>query len=79
MAENTKRSLFGLHGIFGVLISIVGLLVILVVLQLLVVVTQRNAAENPYDPTAIRDINNLKQIDVANKQYAFIDAEKKDK
>ena len=78
MAENTKRSVFGLDGIFGILISIVGLIAILVILQLASIVTQRHAAVNPYDPTAIRDINNLKQIDVNNKQYAFIDA-KKDK
>lgn len=79
MAENTKRSLFGLHGIFGVLISIVGLLAILITLMLMVVVVQRHAAVNPYDPTAIRDINNVKKIDVENKQYSFIDAKKKDK
>ena len=78
MAENTKRSVFGLHGICGILISIVGWFAILVILQLASIVTQRHAAVNPYDPTAIRDINNLKQIDVNNKQYAFIDA-KKDK
>ena len=78
MAENTKRSVFGLHGIFGILISIVGLLAILITLQLMSIVTQRHGAERPYDPTAIRDINNLKQIDVNNKQYSFIDA-KKDK
>jgi hypothetical protein len=79
MAENTKRSLFGLHGIFGVLISIVGLLAILITLMLMVIVVQRHAAVKPYDPTAIRDINNVKMISVENKQYSFIDAEKKDK
>ncbi|GIU01388.1 hypothetical protein TSL6_18940 [Sulfurovum sp. TSL6] len=79
MAENTKRSLFGLHGIFGVLISIVGLLAILITLMLMVIVVQRHAAVKPYDPTAIRDIHNVKMIDVNNKQFAFIDAEKKDK
>ena len=79
MAENTKRSLFGLHGIFGVLISIVGLLAILVTLMLMAIVVQRHAAVKPYDPTAIRDINNVKMISVENKQYSFIDAEKKDK
>ena len=78
MAENTKRSVFGLHGIFGILISIVGLIAILVILQLASIVAQRNAAVSPYDPTVIRDINNLKQIDVENKQYAF-QAPKKDK
>ena len=79
MAENTKRSVFGLNGIFGVLISIVGLLTILVTLMLMVVVVQRHAAVKPYDPTKIRDIHNVKMIDVENKQYSFIDAEKKDK
>ncbi len=43
MAENTKRSVFGLNGIAGILISIVGLLVILVTLMLMVIVTQRHA------------------------------------
>ncbi len=76
MAENTKRSLFGLHGIFGILISIVGLLVILVTLMLLVIVVQRNSAVNPYDPAPIRDVNNVKMISVDNKQFAF---QKKDK
>lgn len=76
MAENTKRSVFGLNGIAGILISIVGLLVILVTLMLLVVVTQRNGAVNPYDPSVIRDINNIKMISVDNKQFAF---QKKDK
>jgi len=79
MAENTKRSLFGLHGIAGVLISIVGLLVILVTLMLLTIDAQRNAVEKPYDPSVIRDVNNLKMISVENKQFAFVDAEKKDK
>ena len=77
MAENTKRSVFGLHGIFGILISIVGLLVILVTLMLLSIITQRSAAVNPYDPSVIRDVNNLKMISVDNKQYAF--QPKKDK
>jgi hypothetical protein len=79
MAENTKRSLFGLHGIFGVLISIVGLLVILITLMLMVIVVQRHSAVNPYDPSVIRDVNNLKMISKENKNFAFVDAEKKDK
>ncbi|NOR54857.1 MAG: DUF4006 family protein [Sulfurovum sp.] len=80
MAENTKRSLFGLHGIFGVLISIVGLLVILAILMTLAITTQRDAAVNPYDPSVIRDINNLKMRSVDNKKFAFQPVqEKKDK
>jgi len=78
MAENTKRSVFGINGIFGILISIVGLLTILITLMLMVIVTQRNAAAKPYDPTVIRDIQNVKMIDVENKQFSFVDA-KKDK
>jgi len=46
--------------------------------MLMSIVTQRHASVNPYDPTAIRDVNNIKMISVENKQYAFIDA-KKDK
>lgn len=79
MAENTKRSVFGLNGIAGILISIVGLLVILIALMLLTIVAQRNSAANPYDPSVIRDVNNIKMISKENKQFAFVDAEKKDK
>lgn len=78
MAENTKRSVFGFHGVFGILISIVGLLVILVVLMLLSIITQRHAVENPYDPSVIRDVNNLKMNSVENWNYSF-QAPKKDK
>ena len=77
MAENTKRNVFGLHGVFGVMISIVGILVILVVLMLLSVITQREAAHNPYDPAPIRDVNNLKMISVDNKNFAFQPAKDK--
>lgn len=78
MAENTKRSMFGLHGLTGVAISVVGLLVILVFLQLMSIVAQRKGAANPYDPTAIRDVNNLKMISVENQQFSFIDAKNKE-
>ena len=78
MAENTKRSIFGLHGLTGVAISIVGLLVILVTLMLMVIVVQRHGAVNPYDPSVIRNPNNLKMISVENKQFAFVDAKNKD-
>lgn len=78
MAENTKRGVFGLNGISGMLIAVVLLIVVLIALSLMAIVAQRHSQSNPYDPTAIRDINNIKMIDVDNKQYAFIDA-KKDK
>jgi len=78
MAENTNRNIFGLHGLTGVAISIVGLLVILVTLVLMSVSVQRESAINPYDPTAIRDINNLKMISTDNKEFAFVDTKNKD-
>lgn len=71
MAENIKRSVFGFHGIFGVLISIFGLLFIWAVLMSQAVLAQQNSAKKPYDPAPIRNINNLKMISVDNKQYAF--------
>ena len=79
MAENTKRGVFGLNGITGMLIAVVLLVVVLIALSLMAIVAQRHSAVNPYDPTAIRDINNIKMISVENKQFAFIDANKKDK
>jgi hypothetical protein len=79
MAENTKRSVFGFHGIFGVLISIVGLLSILFTLMYYAVGAQRNATERPYDPAPIRNVNNLKKISVDNKQFSFVEAKNKDK
>ena len=78
MAVNKKRSVFGLHGLTGIAISIVGLLVILVTLQLMGIVMQRKGVANPYDPTVIRDINNLKMISTENKQFAFVDAKNKE-
>ena len=77
MADNTKRSLMGLHGIFGVLISIFGLLFIWAILMSQAILVQQDSAKNPYDPSVIRDINNLKMISTENKQYAF--QPKKDK
>lgn len=71
MAENTKRSVFGFHGLFGFIISVFGLLTICVALMLLVIIAQRNAQVNPYDPAPIRDVNNLKKISVDNKEFAF--------
>ena len=76
MAENTKRSIFGFHGLFGLLISIVGLLSICVALMLMVIAVQRNSQVRPYDPAPIRDIHNIKMISVDNKNFAF---QKKDK
>ena len=76
MAENTKRSVFGFHGVFGILISIVGLIVVWAVLMSQAVIVQQEAAANPYDPAPIRDLNNIKMRSVDNKNFAF---QKKDK
>jgi len=78
MNENTNRSVFGLHGLLGMAIAVVLLLSILVFLVSNAISTSRASAVNPYDPSAIRDINNLKMISVDNKQYAFIDAKNKE-
>ena len=78
MAENTKRSVFGFHGVFGVLISIFGLLFIWAVLMSQAVLVQQDAAVNPYDPAPIRDINNLKMNSTDNWNYSF-QSPKKDK
>jgi len=71
MAENTKRSVFGFNGLFGLLISVVGLLSICVALMLMVIAVQRNSQVRPYDPAPIRDVNNIKMISVDNKNFAF--------
>ena len=71
MAENTKRSVFGFHGVFGILISIFGLLSICAVLISQAVLVQQDAVKNPYDPAPIRDVNNLKMRSVDNKNFAF--------
>jgi len=78
MAENTKRSVFGFHGIFGVLISIFGLLFIWAVLMSQAVIIQQKSAKKPYDPAPIRDVNNLKKISVDNKNFAFQPRQTKD-
>jgi hypothetical protein len=76
MTENTKRSVFGFHGVFGVLISIFGLIFIWAVLMSQAVIVQQESARNPYDPAPIRNIHNVKMISVDNKNFAF---QKKDK
>jgi hypothetical protein len=78
MAENTKRSVFGFDGLFGLIISIFGLLSIVVALMLMVIAVQRNAQVDPYDPAPIRNIHNLKMISVDNKQFAFVSPKTKD-
>jgi len=78
MAENTKRSLFGFHGLFGFIISIFGLLFIMLVLVSEAIITQQHSAQKPYDPAPIRDVNNIKMKTTENFNYAFPEP-KKDK
>jgi len=78
MAENTKRSVFGFHGVFGVLISIFGLLFIWAVLMSQAIIVQQKDAVNPYDPAPIRDLHNLKMNSTDNWNYSF-QPPKKDK
>ena len=71
MAENTKRSMWGISGIPGMLIAVVLLIGVLIFLQLAVIVTYRNAADKPYDAAPIRNINNVKMIADMEQQKSF--------
>lgn len=71
MAENTKRSIWSLHGLPGMLISVLGLIGVLIFLQLAVIVTYRYSAALPYDEAPIRDINNVKKIGPLEEQSQF--------
>ncbi len=72
VTENTKRGLFRLDGITGMLVATVLLLTILVVLVTLAVQTQQAQATNFYDKTPITDsLDNVKMTSTANADYAF--------
>lgn len=77
MAENTKRSIFGLHGIGGILISVVGLVFIWAVLMTYALLSQRDAAKKPYSDKYLRDGKSIRMISNQNKNFAFPPAEKK--
>lgn len=77
MAENTKRSVFGFHGIFGILISIVGLIVIWAILMTYALLSQREAVKHPYSTKYLRDGKTIQMISPSNKNYAFPEPEKK--
>lgn len=71
MAENTKRSIWSIHGLPGMLIAVLLLIGVLIFLQLAVVVSYRYGAVAPYDAAPIRDINNVKMIAGMEEQRAF--------
>ncbi len=73
-AENTNRSVFGLHGVTGMLIATVLLLSILVALTTWGIKVQQGSATNFYDPAPVLDINNLKKNSTENANFAFQDA-----
>jgi len=71
MAENTKRSIWSLNGIPGMLIAVLLLIGVLIFLQLAVIVSYRYGAVAPYDEAPIRDINNIQMIGDMEAQRAF--------
>lgn len=72
VTENTKRGLFRLDGITGMLIATVLLLSILVVLTVLAVQTQQAQATNFYDKAPITDsLDNVVMTSKANAEHAF--------
>jgi predicted membrane protein len=73
--ENTNRSMFGLHGVTGMLLATVLLLSILAFLTVWGIGVQQKSASNFYDPTPITsNLDNVKADSKANAQFAFKDA-----
>ncbi len=72
MAENTKRALFGLSGITGMLIATVLLLSILVVLTILAIKTEQAQSSNFYNPASIvGSLDNVKPHSTGNAKFSF--------
>jgi hypothetical protein len=70
MAENTRRGLFGLSGITGMLIATVLLLSILAFLVMSAIAVQQKQAKNFYDPTPITSsLDNVKMISTDNAKF----------
>jgi len=75
MAENTKRGVFSLHGVTGMLIATVLLLSILGVLTVWGLLVQQASASHYYDATPITgSLDNVKMNSTANADHAFQDA-----
>ena len=70
--ENKKRSIFGFHGVFGILISIVGLILIWAVLMTYALLSQRGASKKPYDPSVLYDGSTIEMNSIHNKDHAFM-------
>jgi predicted membrane protein len=75
VAENTNRSVFGIHGVTGMLIATVLLLSILAFLTMWGIQVQQASATKAYDPAPItNNLTNVKADSVDNAKYAFVDA-----
>ncbi len=75
MSENTKRGVFSLNGVTGMLIATALLLSILAGLTVWGIMVQQKSASNYYDPAPIiGNLDNVKAISKDNAQYAFVDA-----
>jgi len=73
--ENTNRSMFGLHGVTGMLLATVLLLSILAFLTVWGIGVQQKSASNFYDPTPITsNLDNVKEDSKDNAKFAFVDA-----
>ncbi len=67
MAQNTKRGLFTLDGITGMLIATALLLGILYFLVATAIKIQRESVNKPYDPTPIvKSLDTVKMISTDN-------------
>jgi len=78
MAENTNRSMFGLHGITGMLIATLLLLSILAFLVTQAIAVQRVSITKPYDPAPIinsvvgvKDVKDLKLKKISTENAKF--------
>ncbi len=70
MAENTRRGLFTLSGITGMLIATVLLLSILAFLTMNAIAVQQKQAKHFYDPAPIvNSLDNVKMISKDNAKY----------
>ena len=70
MAENTRRGLFTLSGITGMLIATLLLLSILAFLTMQAIAVQNASVKKPYDPTPVTSsLDNIKKISTDNAKY----------
>jgi len=70
MAENTRRGLFTLSGITGMLIATALLLSILAGLTMWDIKVQQAEAKHYYDPTpVVSSLDNVKMISTDNAKY----------